>query len=67
MLKRWRFTENVPLLLNAYKTNHWKENSERITICHRKKPHVTRRNLHSKRPAQIFLCFKMLTKSLRML
>ena len=26
---------------------HWKENSERNTICHRKKPPVTRRNLIS--------------------
>jgi hypothetical protein len=28
-------------------TNYWKENSERNTICHRKKPPVKRRNLHS--------------------
>jgi hypothetical protein len=42
-------TEHVPLSHNAYKifknatNNHWKENSERNTICHRKKPPVTRR------------------------
>jgi hypothetical protein len=29
-------------------SNHWKENSELNTICHRKKPPVTQRNLHSK-------------------
>jgi hypothetical protein len=45
--------ENVPLLQNAYKifknamNNHWKENSERNTICHRKKLPVTERNFLS--------------------
>jgi hypothetical protein len=43
--------ENVPLIQNAYKIfkntmkNHWKENSERNTICHRKKLPVRGRNL----------------------
>jgi hypothetical protein len=47
-------TENVPLLWNIYNifkntmSTHGKENSERNTICHRKKPPVTRRNLHSR-------------------
>jgi hypothetical protein len=45
--------ENVPLLQNAYKifknniNNHWKENSERNTLWHRKKLPVTGRNLTS--------------------
>ena len=28
--------------------NHWKKNSERNTICHKKKPPVKGRNLHSR-------------------
>ena len=45
--------ENVPLLQNAYKifkntmNDHWKENSERNTICHKKKPPITGRNFLS--------------------
>ena len=44
---------NVPLLQNAYSifknamNNYWKENSERNTICHRKKFPVTGRNFLS--------------------
>jgi hypothetical protein len=41
------------LLQNAYTifknamNNHWKENSEQNTICHRKKPTITGRNFLS--------------------
>jgi hypothetical protein len=46
--------ENIPFLQNTYKifknamNNHWKENSDQITICHRKKLPVTERNLLSR-------------------
>jgi hypothetical protein len=45
--------ENVPLIPNAYKIyintmrNHWKENNEWNTICHRKKCPVTERKFMS--------------------
>jgi hypothetical protein len=46
-----KMAENVPLLQNAYKifkntmNDHWKENIERNTICHKKNSSYHRKKL----------------------